>query len=200
MKIISFLSQKTTSVFKNWSILFRKRNKNFMERISNWENTKQNKKSLPRKCFIPFFYGFIVYQAFSDKFLWFHNKTENANSSFWGILKSNSLKIRQWNQHAEQGRPYRARETLIRNFLVKDQFRLYLFLKTQKYPSTNAEQENHLRCQFTVEILYLNVRLWDFGHNRGSHEKRLWELAGLAFILAKTAFVLVLDVGCFYRS
>ena len=49
--------------------------------------------------------------------------------------------------------------------MVKCQFGLFLFLRTWKYPSSSCKEENCLRCQFTMRILYLTMRLWDSGQS-----------------------------------
>ena len=109
------------------------------------------------------------------------NKTGNANTSFWCIVKTTNLKIRLWNQHSIQDGLARARplvrtgKVLTQNFpncigdMVTDQFKLFLFWKTWKYPSTSSKEEKCPRRQFSKTILWLTVRLWDSSQIPQSH-------------------------------
>ena len=93
------------------------------------------------------------------------------------IEESSSLTLKLLNQHLIQGRLVKASQTLIWNFpicigdMVKAQFGLFLFSKTQNNSSTGAKKKNCLRCQFTVMILCLTVRPWDWSQNHESHDK-----------------------------
>lgn len=46
--------------------------------------------------------------------------------------------------------------------MAKNQFGLFLFLKTRKYPTTNAKEKNCLRCNFAVSILCVTVSPWNW--------------------------------------
>ena len=111
-----------------------------------------------RKCFLPkpmksiydkfisfFVCGFCRYEAFLDKCFRLSNKTGNANSSFWCILKTTSLKISLWNQYTIQGRLQKTRRHWFRTsrflLVIWLKIELLMFWITQKYPCTSFESD-----------------------------------------------------------
>ena len=69
-----------------------------------------------------------------------------------------------WKSRPMQSKIVRASQTMIRNLpisisgMVKDQLRL-LLLKTRKYSSAGAKQENSITGQFIAGIFSLTVQL-----------------------------------------
>ena len=104
------------------------------------------------------------------------NKNRNMNSSFLCILKTTNLTFSLKILHATQAILVRVSETLIWKFhicigdMIKDQFWLFLFLKMQKYPSSNQRKktsvyhEDFVLChetEFCVKTMSLTTKLWD---------------------------------------
>ena len=104
---------ETNQTFKNWScffLFFLKKDNNFMKGVQIENNFRTKRKSSIFKKMIfkevneisignlhSLFFVVGTDEGCFYKFIWLYDKTGNANSSFWCILKTTNLKIRMSN-------------------------------------------------------------------------------------------------------
>lgn len=162
---MNFLHE-TASVFKNWSIMFRKK-LHFMEKslISNKRRKTNEVFYVFKKVILLKKWNWYGLSSFLDFCVCYQTESRN----YFLRAYDGQPEPQTWKSRPMQSKIVRASQTMIRNLpisisgMVKDQLRL-LLLKTRKYSSAGAKQENSITGQFIAGIFSLAVQLWALNH------------------------------------
>ena len=121
---------------------------------------------------------------------------QNANSSFWYIIKITNLKTRLWNHHPIKGKLARASQLLTRTpwfvsiIWLKSSANYFFFVKVRKYPLKIAKEENSPSIIWSLRFCALQ---WgcEIRVTTVNPTAKLWDLAGLYSYLFNSPFILL---------